>query len=64
MAKRVRLLQQVDAIRDNREILDSAVHFLSELAAEEWRVVEGELSNVDSYGNEDVPSALYLLMLE
>lgn len=62
-AKRVRLLQQIQAVRSSNEAMDFADTFLRSLPEHGWKWGDEPPSNRDSYGNEDCPAMTYALLL-
>lgn len=63
MAKRIVLMQQIHAIKDDQEVLQRADKFLRGEPLTAWHRAPDPLSNKGSYGEEDVPSLMYLLLL-
>lgn len=63
MAKRIVLLQQIHAIKDDKEVLQHADKFLRGEPLTAWHRAPDPLSNKGSYGDEDVPPLMHLLLL-
>jgi len=63
MAKRIVLLQQIHAIKDNPKILDRADAFLRNEPASAWHFAPEPLSNRNSYGQEDASPLIELQLL-
>lgn len=59
MAKRVRLLEQVNHLASNEETLALADGYLRGLSEDQWVNGPEPPSNIDAWGKEDVPPLYY-----
>lgn len=57
LAKRVRLLEQILAVKDNPEAFDCAERCLRREPLSAWECAPDPLSNTNSYGHEDISRA-------
>lgn len=63
MAKRIVLLQQIHEIKDDPITLDRVDAFLRNEPASAWHLAPDPISNIDSYGHQDVPPLMHLLLM-
>jgi len=63
LAKRIVLLQQIHEIKDDPRALDRADAFLRNEPASAWHLAPDPISNTNSYGHQDVPPLMHLLLM-